>query len=55
MLDYQEDINFEIVPTQYMTEEIVFDPTRGFDTAALIGDEARIRTLMSEYLQGIWP
>jgi len=55
MLDYQEDINFENVPTQYMVEQIVFDPTRGFDTAALIGDEARIRTLISEYLQGIWP
>lgn len=55
MIDYQEDITFETVPTEFMEEQMVYDPTRGINTAALVGDEANIRFLIAEYLQGVWP
>ena len=54
-LDYQEDIHFETIPEEYMTEQMVYDPARGINTAALVGDEAKIRELISEYRQGLWP
>lgn len=55
MLDYEEDIHFETVPTEFMEEQMVYDPTRGINTAALVGDEQKIRSLIAEYQQGIWP
>ena len=55
MLDYQEDIHFVTIPTELMLEQMVYDPARGINTAALVGDEGKIRDLISEYKQGIWP
>ena len=55
MLDYQEDLHFETVPTDFMEEQMVYDPARGINTAALVGDEAKIRNLIADFLQGIWP
>ena len=55
MLDYQEDIHFETVPSEFMNEQMVHDPARGINTAALVGNEAEIRNLIADYLRGIWP
>ncbi len=55
MIDYQEDITFETVPTDLMEEQMIYDPARGINTAALVGDEAKIRNMIADYLQGIWP
>ena len=55
MLDWQEDLKFETIPEAFMEEQMVYDPTRAINTAALVGDEAKIRNLIAEYLQGIWP
>ena len=55
MLDYQEDLQFETVPTDFMEEQMVYDPARGINTAALVGDETKIRNLIADYLRGIWP
>jgi hypothetical protein len=38
-----------------MNEQMVFDPARGINTAALVGDETSIRNLIQDYLLGIWP
>ncbi|MCJ7734705.1 MAG: LCP family protein [Anaerolineales bacterium] len=55
MLDYDKDLNFITLPTELMVESMVFDPARGINTAALVGDEAKIRNLMMEFQEGIWP
>lgn len=55
MLDYQEDIHFETLPTDLMVEQMVYDPVRGINTAALVGDEMKIRSILADYQQGIWP
>ena len=55
MLDYQEDIHFETIPEEFMNEQMVFDPARGINTAALVGDEQRIRKMIADFQQGLWP
>ncbi len=55
MLDYQEDLTFVTLPEDLMTEQMVFDPVRSLNTSALVGDSERIRELMDDYSQGIWP
>jgi LCP family protein required for cell wall assembly len=55
MIDHGEDIHYETIPTEFMNEQMVFDPARGINTAALVGDETSIRNLIQDYLLGIWP
>jgi LCP family protein required for cell wall assembly len=55
MLDFQEDIIFSSVPGDMMTEQMVYDSVRAINTAALVGDEGRIRDLFSDFQSGIWP
>ncbi|NQS92467.1 MAG: LCP family protein [Chloroflexi bacterium] len=55
MLDFQEDLTFITLPTELMIENMVYDPARGINTAALVGDEVRIRNIIMEFQEGIWP
>jgi LCP family protein required for cell wall assembly len=55
MLDPKEDIQFLTLPEDLMTEQMIFDPARGINTSALIGDEAGIRQLMTDFQLGNWP
>lgn len=55
MLDYQEDLTFVTLPEELMDEQMVFDTTRGLNTAALVGDNDRIRQLLSDFDQRLWP
>lgn len=55
MLDYQEDIHFETIPDEFMIEQMVFDPARGINTAALVADESKIRSLIADFLGGVSP
>ena len=55
MIDFDVDINFTTLPTEMMIEQMVYDPTRDIKTAALVGDEDKIRTILAEFNQGIWP
>jgi LCP family protein required for cell wall assembly len=55
MIDYQEDIQFVTLPEELMDEQFVYDDYRDINTAALIGDEVKIRELLLEFQQGIWP
>ena len=55
MIDFDKDINFTTLPTEMMIEQMVYDPARDIKTAALVGDEDKIRTILGEFNQGIWP
>jgi len=55
MLDFQEDLEFVTLPEELMVEQMVYDPVRGINTAALVGDTPAIRQLMSDFDQRIWP
>ena len=55
MIDYNEDIHFATLSDELLSEERVFDPTRGTYTAALIGDDEMIRSLMTAFQRGEWP
>lgn len=55
MLDWQEDLVFKTIPEDLIVEQMVFDPVRGINTAAFVADEEKIRQLMTDYQQGIWP
>jgi LCP family protein required for cell wall assembly len=55
MLDFQEDINFSSIPQDLMTEQMVYDPIRAINTAALLGDEEKIRDVIRDFQLGIWP
>lgn len=55
MLDYKEDLVFQTLPEDMMVQQMVFDPTRGVNTSALVGDETRIKALLSDFQAGIWP
>ena len=55
MLNWQEDLKFGTIPDAFMIEQMVYDPARGINTAALVGDESELRNLMAEYQQGVWP
>jgi len=52
MLNYEEDINYLSLPTESMLEQMVYDPARGIDTAALVVDKDRIFRLMTEFQSG---
>jgi LCP family protein required for cell wall assembly len=54
-IDYQEDIDFPTLPADILDEQRVFDPARGINTAVLIGDEEKIRSLMIDFQNGVWP
>ena len=55
MLDYKEDLSFVTLPEEMMAEQMVYDPVRGLNTSALVGDNDRIRQLMSDFDQRLWP
>ncbi len=55
MIDYQEDLEFLTLPDETMVQQTVFDPARGINTSALIGDEEKIRSLMLDFQNGILP
>jgi len=55
MLDFQEDLVFDTLPEDTMLEQMIFDPARGINTSALVGDEARIRAFLTDFQLGIWP
>lgn len=54
-IDYQEDVSYETLPVELMTETTVFDPFRNFNTFALEGDTAAISNLLKDFQAGIWP
>jgi len=53
MLNYEEDINYLSLPEESMLEQMVFDPVRAVNTAALVVDKDRIFQLMTEFQSGI--
>jgi LCP family protein required for cell wall assembly len=55
MLDFREDIQFITVPDDLMVEQMVYDPTRGINTAAIVVDETEVSNLITDYLDGVWP
>jgi LCP family protein required for cell wall assembly len=55
MIDYQEDVTFVTLPEETMVEQWVFDPTRAINTSALVGDDGKIRNLIGDFQEGIWP
>lgn len=54
-IDYQEDIVFVTFPEELLTQQMVYDPTRGINTAALVGDPAEITRLIDDFEAGLWP
>ena len=54
-INYQEDVSFETLPGSLMNQTMVFDPARGINTSALVGNTTGIRSLMVDYQAGIWP
>jgi len=55
MIDYREDIEFLTLPTEFLVEQRVYDPTRDINTAALIGDKEQISSFMTDFQNGILP
>ncbi|MDP8286383.1 MAG: LCP family protein, partial [Candidatus Electryonea clarkiae] len=55
MLDFGEDINFITLPDSLMVEDMIYDPTRGVNTAVLVGDNEKISELLMEFQQRNWP
>jgi LCP family protein required for cell wall assembly len=55
MIDQKEDIDFYTLPEDLMAEGKVFDSSRGINTSALIGDEAKIREFMEAFQNRAWP
>jgi LCP family protein required for cell wall assembly len=55
MLDFQEDIHFSSIPQDVMSEQLVYDPVRAINTAALVGDEERIKDVFSDFKLGFLP
>ena len=55
LLDYQEDLKFQTLPEDTMVQQMIYDPARGVNTSALLGDEDKIRSLMIDFQTGIWP
>ena len=55
MIDTQEDVSFITLPDDVMVEQWVFDPTRAINTSALVGDDGKIRNLVGDFQEGIWP
>ncbi len=52
MMNYEEDINYISLPLDSMLEQMVYDPARGINTAALVVDKERITQLMTEFQSG---
>jgi LCP family protein required for cell wall assembly len=52
MIDFQEDVTFITLPEDLMVEQMVFDPTRSINTAALIGNVGEISELLNDFQQG---
>ena len=55
MIDFQEDLKFVSLPQNLMIEQLVYDPARGINTAALVSDKDKIRVLINDFQAGIWP
>jgi len=55
MIDFQEDVEFVSFPQDLMIEQMVYDPARGINTAALVSDKDKIRALINDFHIGIWP
>ncbi len=54
-MDLQQDVTFVTLPDDLMDEEWVFDPSRGINTSALVGEKDQIRQIMDDFEAGIWP
>lgn len=52
-LNYDQDIRYLSLPEDSMLEQMVFDPARGINTAALVVDKERISQLITELLTGV--
>lgn len=55
MLNYDEDIKYYSLPDEAMIEQMVYDPTRGINTAALVVDKDRIYQMIEEFQLGTLP
>jgi LCP family protein required for cell wall assembly len=55
MIDFNEDIHFVSLTDELLSQDMVYDPTRGIYTSALIGDNEKIRSLMTAFQHGEWP
>jgi len=55
MLDYDQDIKYPTLPEDSMLEQMVYDPARGINTAALIVDKERISQLITKFQLGTMP
>jgi anionic cell wall polymer biosynthesis LytR-Cps2A-Psr (LCP) family protein len=55
MIDLEEDIQFHTLPEDMLVQQLVYDPRREETTAALIGSEEEINTLLSDFFLGSWP
>lgn len=54
-IDRDRDVTFVTLPSDLTVNKWVYDESRGADTAALVGDEQEIRTLLQEFQAGRWP
>jgi len=55
MLNYDEDIEYFSLPEDSMDEQMVYDPIREINTAALVVDKDRIYMLIEEFQLGTLP
>jgi LCP family protein required for cell wall assembly len=55
MLDFQQDILFSSLPEDVMIEQMVYDPVRAIDTAAIVGNDERIGDILRNFQTGINP
>lgn len=54
-IDLNADVEFETLPQQLVEGSQVYDPARGQNTYALLGDEEAIGQLLRDFQAGIWP
>jgi LCP family protein required for cell wall assembly len=54
-LDFKADLDFISLPDDMLEQKRIYDPALDINTAALIGDDERIRQLLGDFQQGIWP
>ena len=55
MIDFQDDVTYVTLPDSDLEEQMMYDPARGINTAALVGDPEVITSLLADFQTGIWP
>jgi anionic cell wall polymer biosynthesis LytR-Cps2A-Psr (LCP) family protein len=53
LLNYEEDISYVTLPEDVLVQQMVYDPARGINTAALVSDKERMIQLLAEFQAGL--